>query len=125
EGGGGVGVGDGKVTGEGSAADVTAIYRRRSGQEAGDDAGAMSEDMERPDWADDDSSRWGTGAIRFRDVALEGGSGERGRHFETGSPLRLHLELEARDAVDDLVVGLALRRSDGLHVSGTNTPVEP
>src|SRR5262249_45699110 len=82
------------------------------------------EDMERPDWADDDSSRWGTGAIRFRDVALEGGSGERGRHFETGSPLRLHLELEARDAVDDLVVGLALRRSDGVLVSGTNTQVE-
>ena len=115
----------GKVTAEGSAADVTAIYRRRSGEEAGNDAAAaMSEDMERPEWADDDASRWGTGAIRFRDVALEGGSGDGGRHFETGSPLRLHLELEARDAVDDLVVGLALRRSDGIQISGTNTQVE-
>src|SRR5262249_1027242 len=44
--------------------------------------------------------------------------------FESGSPLRIHLELEARDAVNDLIVGFSIRRSDGTLVSGHNTQVE-
>ena len=62
--------------------------------------------------------------VRFREVSLDGGSGDQGSHFETGSPLRLHLELEARDPVDDLVVGFSVHRPDGELISGTNTQLE-
>ena len=108
----------GKITAEGSAADVTAIYRRRSGEEVGQDAAELNPDAPEP-------THFGTGAVRFRAVRVEGGSGDgTTQHFESGSPLRIHLELEARDAVDDLIVGFSIRRSDGTLVSGHNTQVE-
>jgi lipopolysaccharide transport system ATP-binding protein len=111
----------GRITADGSSTDVTAMYRRRSGEEASDDA---AESVAAEETAGIATNRWGTGAVRFREVVLEGGGGERGQHFETGAPLRLRLEVEARDAVDDLIVGYALRRADGTLLSGTNTQRE-
>jgi len=55
---------------------------------------------------------------------VDGGAGERGLHFQTGSPLLLRLELQARDPVDDLVVGFSIHRPDGMQLSGTNTQLE-
>jgi homopolymeric O-antigen transport system ATP-binding protein len=110
----------GRIAAEGPARDVTAIYRRRSGEEVGEDVAesvAARATVEPP-------TRWGTGVVRFRDVVLEGGTGDLGHHFETGAPLRLHLELEARDPVDDLAVGFSVHRPNGELVSGTNTQLE-
>jgi ABC-type polysaccharide/polyol phosphate transport system ATPase subunit len=109
---------NGGIVADGSSTDVTAIYRRRSGEESSQDA---AESVAASAGAAAAESRWGTGAVRFREVVLQGGTGERGQHFETDSPLRLHLEVEARDAVDDLIIGYLLRRVDGTLVSGTNT----
>lgn len=114
----------GRIAAEGAANDVTAIYRRRSGEDAASDAAESMDAEETGAGSDIGHNRWGTGAVRFRDVVLEGGAGGRGQHFETGSPLRLHLELEARDPVDDLIIGFALRRADGTLLSGTNTQRE-
>ncbi len=114
----------GRIAAAGTATDVTSVYRRRAGAEAGDDAAESMSDAEKLTGSDSGSNRWGTAVVRFREVVVEGGAGERGRHFETGSPLRLRLELEAREPVDDLVVGFAVRRSDGTLMSGTNTHVE-
>ncbi len=110
----------GRIVASGGANDVTSTYRRRSGE---DSAESMAAD-ETGFSTQEDSNRWGTGAVRFHEVVLEGSAVDQGRHFETGSPLRLHLELEARESVEDLVVGLAVRRSDGMLLSGTNTLVE-
>ena len=110
----------GRIAAEGPARDVTSIYRRRSGEEVGED---VAESMAARATAEP-PTRWGTGVVRFQEVALDGGSGDQGSHFETGSPLRLHLELEARDPVDDLVVGFSVHRPDGELISGTNTQLE-
>ncbi len=114
----------GRIAAQGPARDVTAAYRRRSGEEVGQDAAESIAAEQAATGSDASVSRWGTGAVRFRSVQLEGGTGEQGRHFETGSSLRLHLELEARDPVDDLVVGFSLHQPDGTLVSGTNTQAE-
>ena len=115
---------NGRVTAEGASADVTAAYRRRAGEDAGEDPEESRAATEATVGLDAGTNRWGTGVIRFREVALEGGTGDRGRHFETGARLRLRLELEARDAVDDLVVGFLIRKSDGTLMTGTNTQIE-
>ncbi|HYW26483.1 MAG TPA: ABC transporter ATP-binding protein [Terriglobales bacterium] len=111
----------GRIVTAGDASDVTATYRRRSGEEAGQDA---AESVAGDAGSDMAPSRFGTGAVHFRQVAVEGGTGEGVPHFETGSPLRIHLELEARDPVDDLVVGFSIHRTDGTWLSGTNTQLE-
>ncbi|HSR23670.1 MAG TPA: ABC transporter ATP-binding protein [Candidatus Eisenbacteria bacterium] len=110
----------GRIIADGAARDVTSIYRRRSGEGVGED---VAESMAAQAKAES-PTRWGTGVVRFRNVVLEGDTGEQGHHFETGGPLRLHLELEARDPVDDLVVGFSVHRPDGELVSGTNTQLE-
>ncbi len=114
----------GRIVAEGAAIDVTGTYRRRTGEEASEDAAEATAAEKTSAASEAVTNRWGTGAVRFRNVVLEGGAGEHGRYFETGSPLRLRLELEAREAVDDLVVGLLVRRTDGMLVSGTNTQLE-
>jgi ABC-type polysaccharide/polyol phosphate transport system ATPase subunit len=114
----------GRIAAEGAANDVTAVYRRRSGEDAASDAAESLAAEDIGGGSPTGPNRWGTGAVTFREVVLEGGAGGRGQHFETGSSLRLHLELEARDPVDDLIVGFALRRADGTLLSGTNTQRE-
>ncbi len=114
----------GRIVAEGAAIDVTGSYRRRTGEDVGKDVAESIEAEQARATSDTATNRWGTGAVRFLEVALEGGAGEQGRHFETGTSLRLHLQIEARDQIDDLVVGLLVRRSDGTLVSGTNTQVE-
>jgi lipopolysaccharide transport system ATP-binding protein len=113
----------GRIVKAGEASGVTATYRRRSGEEAGQDA---AESMAEAATAGSDMapSRFGNGAVRFREVVLEGGTGDGGQHFESGSPLRLRLVLEARDPVDNLVVGFSVHRTDGTLLSGTNTQLE-
>ena len=115
----------GRVVTEGAPADVTGVYRRRAGEESGlDDVEPLAEGETDGSGSDLTIQRWGTDAVRFRKVVLDGGTGERGRHFETGSPMRLHLELEGREPVSDLVVGVMVRRTDGTVIGGTNTQLE-
>ncbi|MDQ6900618.1 MAG: ABC transporter ATP-binding protein [Candidatus Dormibacteraeota bacterium] len=114
----------GRIIKEGAANDVTATYRQRSGEDASDDAAESMLAEEESGGSDTAQNRWGNGAVRFRSIAVDGGAGERGLHFQTGSPLRLRLELQARDPLDDLVVGFSIHRPDGMQLSGTNTQLE-
>lgn len=103
----------GEVVTEGDPIDVTTTYRRRAGVLA---------DVELEGGDDAPKRRWGTGAVRMRRVLLESEPGAAGGHFETGSKLRLEIEVEGVETDSHPIsVGFALHRSDTTHMSGTNT----
>jgi len=102
----------GELVADGPATQVTGLYRRRVGE---------SEDQRRGQGAADEPDRWGTGAVRFQSVRMLDGDGQEHRNFMTDQAMTLSFQLQARQHVDDLVVGIALHRADGAIVGGTNT----
>ncbi|MDQ4133779.1 MAG: ABC transporter ATP-binding protein [Actinomycetota bacterium] len=67
-------------------------------------------------------SRYGNGHARITDVVLLDGDGVVADGFRTGETLRLRLNYQADDAVDDVCCGVAVHRADDLtHVFGQNT----
>jgi lipopolysaccharide transport system ATP-binding protein len=106
----------GEVIADGPAAEVTSAYHRM----IADHAMAIAKDLHAvpassgPNWS-------GSGAIQIMSVGLLDGNGQPSRRFETGDPLTLTIELLAHRDVGDFVCGMAIRRTDGLLVSGTNT----
>jgi lipopolysaccharide transport system ATP-binding protein len=106
----------GEVIADGPAAEVTSAYHRM----IADHAMAIAQDLHAapassgPNWP-------GSGAIQIMSVGLLDGNAQPSRRFETGDPLTLTIELLAHRDVGDFVCGMAIRRTDGLLVSGTNT----
>ncbi len=107
----------GRIAAEGAATDVTSIYRRRSSQPDDGDASVGPGPEASP-------NRWGSGAVRFREVKLGPPAGANQSLFETGCPMVITLELNVIEAVDDLVVGFSVHAADGAYLSGTNTLLE-
>jgi len=65
--------------------------------------------------------RWGAGDVRLSRVVLTDAAGVAARQFETGRPMTVRFEYEARNPVARPVFGLAIRRDDGTLVTGPNT----
>ncbi len=65
--------------------------------------------------------RWGTGKIRIVRVRLLDGEGQERQHFRTGEPLVVEMRYRAEGRVERPVFGLAVHRSDGVHITGPNT----
>ncbi|RME40135.1 MAG: ABC transporter ATP-binding protein, partial [Thermoflexia bacterium] len=65
--------------------------------------------------------RWGTGKIRIIQVRLLDGEGQERQHFRTGEPLVVEMRYRAEGRVERPVFGLAVHRSDGVHITGPNT----
>jgi len=114
----------GRVAADGSAADVTATYRKMVGELQ--DAERMASGGALIDIADMTSSakRWGNGDVRVRAVELLNQDGTPHVNFTADEPMRIGIELEAARDVNDLVVGIGLHRGDGAVVAGTNTHIE-
>jgi lipopolysaccharide transport system ATP-binding protein len=106
----------GSLIGDGPAAQVTAQYRRLVGE--AQDADRMGAG------AGQEEGRYGSGAVRFESVELLDGDGQRHRSFTTDQPMTIALAMQARDRVQDLVVGIGLHRADGSIVGGTNTHID-
>ncbi len=68
-----------------------------------------------------EAARWGTGRVRITQVQLLNKEGKETQLFETGEPLTVILHYEAQEQVEHPVFGLAIHRSDGVHVTGPNT----
>ncbi|MEM2593693.1 MAG: Wzt carbohydrate-binding domain-containing protein, partial [Candidatus Bathyarchaeia archaeon] len=68
-----------------------------------------------------DERRWGTGKIRIVQVRLLDGEGQERQHFRTGEPLVVEIRYRAEGRVERPVFGLAIHRSDGIHITGPNT----
>ncbi|MBJ7594975.1 MAG: ABC transporter ATP-binding protein [Candidatus Dormibacteraeota bacterium] len=106
----------GHLVADGPAADVTAQYRRI--------VGAMSEadDHEHdPDDAMVAENRWGTREVEITAVRLLDDNGNQHTSFATGGGLTVAIDYAVHSDVDDFVVGLAFKRSDGINISGPNT----
>jgi lipopolysaccharide transport system ATP-binding protein len=65
--------------------------------------------------------RWGTGEIEIVQVRLLNGKGEEETLFHTGEPLVVEMHYRAQRRVEQPVFGLAIHRSDGVHVAGPST----
>jgi len=106
----------GEVIADGPAAEVTAAYHRM----IADHAMATAQDLPVAHTLGD-LSRSGSQAVQIMSVGLLDGNSQPSRRFETGDPLILTVDLLAHRDVGDFVCGVALRRSDGVLVAGTNT----
>jgi len=80
------------------------------------------------DWAVSDGKlqaasdvRWGTGKVKITQVQLLDKDGKETQLFETGEPMTVVLHYQATERVEQPVFGLAIHRSDGVHVTGPNT----
>jgi lipopolysaccharide transport system ATP-binding protein len=106
----------GQVIADGPAAEVTSAYHRMIAEHS------MATAQERSTVSvlrDPNPSE--TRAVEIMSVALLDGKGQPVRGFESGGPMTLAIQLLANRDVGDFVCGMAIRRTDGLLVAGTNT----
>jgi len=102
---------NGLVIADGSAEAVVARYTDHTWQ---------SEEGE-PSPVEDEGRQWGTGEVRIVDVRLLNGDGQKRQVFRTGDPLVIEMRYHAARRVERPVFGIAIHRSDGVHITGPNT----
>ena len=67
------------------------------------------------------SGRWGSGEAEIGEVLFLDGDGNRTSVVTVGEPMTVVIRYEAGVGIEDPVFGVSLSRSDGLHMSGSNT----
>ena len=105
----------GEIISDGPAAEVTSTYHRMVADrtlaaERGASAGSPRA-----------SSDAGARAVEIVSVGLLDAHEQTTYRFDTGDPLTLDIRLRVHRDVGDFVCGMAIRRTDGLLVAGTNT----
>jgi lipopolysaccharide transport system ATP-binding protein len=65
--------------------------------------------------------RWGTGDVQIVDVSFLDAAGQKQRVFRVGEPWTVRLRYRASQRIEEPTFGLAVHRSDGVHVCGPNT----
>ena len=68
--------------------------------------------------------RWGSGEARMTDVKVFGMNGQEQLAFKPSEPFTIHIGYTAEKVLTDAVIGLAIYRSDGVLVYGTNTLID-
>ena len=68
--------------------------------------------------------RWGSGEVRMTGVKVFGADGTERTDFSPWDPFTIHIDYTAQKRLDDAVIGLAIYRSDGTLVYGTNTLID-
>jgi lipopolysaccharide transport system ATP-binding protein len=106
----------GEIIADGPARDVTATYHRLIADHALALEGNAQGGLERGD-----PSHWGSRVVEFSSVSLLDANGQSSRRFDTGGQMTLDMQLLMHRDVGDFVCGMAIRRADGLLLSGTNT----
>ncbi len=106
----------GEVIADGPAAEVTSAYHRMIVEHSMSTAHTRAAATLSNDPAAADVK-----AIEIMSVGLLDGDAQPSRRFETGESMTLTIELVARQDVGDFNCGMAIRRTDGLLVAGTNT----
>jgi lipopolysaccharide transport system ATP-binding protein len=108
----------GKMVADGAATEVTTTYRRLSSEDSEDGSASLAGEEGGA------KTRWGNGAVSFSEVEILSSGSTHEEHLKTGCPVKINLRLHARDAVDDLVVGVSVHTADGTYLTGTNTMIE-
>ena len=68
--------------------------------------------------------RWGSGEARMTGVKVIGTDGHEQTDFSPWDPFTIHIDYTAQKQLDDAVIGLAIYRSDGALIYGTNTLID-
>ena len=100
---------EGRLVADGAAEAVVRRYLEQTWERGGAPGPAAEE------------RRWGTGKIRIVQVRLLDGEGREQQRFRTGEPLVVEIRYRAEERVERPVFGLAIHRSDGIHITGPNT----
>jgi len=66
-------------------------------------------------------NRWGSYEAEITKVEFLAGDGNKKRLFKNGEPLIARIHYKAHQKIEKPVFGLAIHRSDGVHVTGPNT----
>ena len=74
--------------------------------------------------SDGNLKRWGSGEARMTGVKVLGADGTEKTDFSPWDPFTIHIDYTAQKQLDDAVIGLAIYRSDGTLVYGTNTLID-
>ena len=97
-------------------------------QEEKDQEGITEEEQEQKDSTETDSQgnlkRWGSGEARMTGVKVIGADGKECSDFSPWDPFTIHIDYTAQRQLDDAVIGLAIYRSDGALIYGTNTLID-
>lgn len=107
---------EGRVVADDLADVVLTRYMARSWAEE-----AEREQAKTSSAAAEEEHRWGTRRVTIERVRILNGVGEEAYNFQTGEPFTLEMTYHARERVEKPVFGMAIFRSDGVHVTGPNT----
>ena len=120
-------VADGLVKMEGKPRDVHPRYMewmsRKNQQEEKKEDERENEEASETD-SEGNLKRWGSGEARMTGVKVIGTDGTEKTDFSPWDPFTIHIDYTAQKQLDDAVVGLAIYRSDGTLVYGTNTLID-
>ena len=120
-------VADGLVKMEGKPRDVHPRYmewmsRKTQQEEKKEDERENKEDTETDN--EGNLKRWGSGEARMTGVKVLGADGTEKADFSPCDPFTIHIDYTAKKPLEDAVIGLAVYRSDGTLVYGTNTLID-
>ena len=120
-------VADGLVKMEGKPRDVHPRYmewmsRKTQQEEKKEDERENKEDTETDN--EGNLKRWGSGEARMTGVKVLGADGTEKTDFSPWDPFVIHIDYTAKKQLEDAVIGLAVYRSDGTLVYGTNTLID-
>ena len=120
-------VADGLVKMEGKPRDVHPRYmewmsRKNQQEEKKEDERENKEDTETDN--EGNLKRWGSGEARMTGVKVLGADGTEKADFSPWDPFTIHIDYTAKKPLEDAVIGLAVYRSDGTLVYGTNTLID-
>jgi hypothetical protein len=68
--------------------------------------------------------RWGSREAEITSVSLVGPDGQPGHVFTAGAPLTIRIDLEAKEPLHDVVVGVAIHTVQGVNCYGTNSDTD-
>ena len=120
-------VADGLVRMDGKPRDVHPRYmewmsRKNQQEEKKEDERENGETSETD--SEGNLKRWGSGEARMTGVKVVGADGTEKADFSPRDPFTIHIDYTAKKKLDDAVIGLAIYRSDGTLVYGTNTLID-
>ena len=69
----------------------------------------------------DNQNRWGSGEVKITGVTFLDADGQPQTNFYPGQPFTVQINYRASQKIENPVFGLAIHRSDGIHITGPNT----
>ncbi len=110
---------DGRVWADGPAEMVVARYLAETW--ASEEESIKQQPEEEEEKEEENPRRWGTGKLVIEGVRLLDETGQERMHFHPGEPLTVEIRYCAKVRIPEPVFGLAIHRTDGVHVTGPNT----